>query len=101
MSRNEGQYRRYNRILLAVGLTVLVILTLLGMGNRFPVALALEQQARCGIKAHIHAEDCYVGDVLLCGKRCIPTAKTVIWCCCRTTTSTGCSAWWPGRKTKA
>ena len=30
--------------------------------------MALEQEIRCGIERHIHTDDCYKGDFLVCGK---------------------------------
>ena len=56
----------YNFILLVVLLPAL-LLSLPGLS--LAASLALEQEARCGMEEHVHTQDCYLGDVLLCTKK--------------------------------
>ena len=56
----------YNRIWLPAALLLIVLLSVTSFRNMRVQALALEQQARCGIEAHTHGEACYRGDTLTC-----------------------------------
>ena len=70
MAKKEGKFRLYNRIwFLAISL-VLFILTLWGAADSFlPAALALEQETRCQMEEHVHTDECYVDNVLVCAKK--------------------------------
>lgn len=56
----------YNRIWLPVMLLLTALLAWTAFRGMRVQALALEQQARCGIEVHAHGEDCYSGDTLIC-----------------------------------
>ena len=50
-------------------LAALTILSAAGIRSAFPTALALEQAPRCGLEEHVHTDECYVDDLLLCEKK--------------------------------
>ncbi len=56
----------YNRIWLPVALVLTVLLGIISIDGLSVQALALEQQARCGIEAHTHGDDCYKNDIFVC-----------------------------------
>ena len=62
------RFVRYNRIWLPVAILLIVMLSLLSLNSITVQALALEQEARCGIEEHIHGQECYQGDKLVCGR---------------------------------
>jgi len=70
MAKKEGKFRLYNRIwFLAISL-VLFVLTLWGATKSFlPAALALEQETRCQMEEHVHTEECYVDNMLVCAQK--------------------------------
>lgn len=63
--------RSNNRIYVwIIGLLVaLVVLSAAGVRSAFTESLALEQNPRCGLKEHVHMNECYVGDLLLCKEK--------------------------------
>ena len=56
----------YNRIWLPVALVLTVLLGIISFKGMYVQALALEQQARCGIEEHIHGDGCYANDRFIC-----------------------------------
>lgn len=58
--------RLHNRIWIAVGVVVFLLLSLLSLRGNMVSAVALEQSARCGMVEHTHGSDCYTGSRLTC-----------------------------------
>ena len=58
----------YNRIWLPVLLLLTSLLAWSAVRGMKVHALALEQEARCGIEVHTHGEGCYRGSSLSCTK---------------------------------
>ena len=54
----------FYKFILASVVLLLVVLT--AMGSVAINAVALDQNARCGLEEHTHTELCYLGDVLIC-----------------------------------
>ena len=48
---------------------VLFVLSIFGMKASIPTALAMEQEARCGLEEHVHAEDCYLDNLIICHQK--------------------------------
>lgn len=63
------QFVRYNRIWLPLAILLITILSLLSMKGFTVQALALEQDARCGIEEHLHTQDCQQDGKLVCSQR--------------------------------
>ena len=62
------RFVRYNRIWLPVAILLIVLFSTLSLNGVTVQALALEQEVRCGIEEHIHGQECYQGDKLVCGR---------------------------------
>lgn len=58
-----------NRIWIWTAALLFVLAALPGAGELFLSSLALEQQVRCNIMEHVHTEECYVGEVLICREK--------------------------------
>lgn len=58
--------RPNNRIWIAAGVVVFLLLSLLSLRSNMVSAVALEQSARCGIAEHTHNSACYTGGRLTC-----------------------------------
>ena len=56
----------YNRIWLPVALVLTVLLSIVSFKGLYVQAMALEQQARCGIEEHIHSDGCYINGRFIC-----------------------------------
>lgn len=54
-------------ILAAVMLTALLVLS--NGSELFQSSMALEQNARCGLTEHVHGEECYYRDILICKEK--------------------------------
>ena len=50
-------------------LAALALFSAAGIRSAFTESLALEQNPRCGLEEHVHNNECYVGDLLLCNKK--------------------------------
>ena len=58
--------RPNNRIWIAAGVVVFLLLSLLSLRSNMVSAVALEQSARCGMQEHTHNSACYTGSRLTC-----------------------------------
>ena len=58
--------RQHNRIWIAAGVVVFLLLSLLSLRGNMVSAVALEQSARCGMVEHTHSSACYTGSRLTC-----------------------------------
>jgi len=58
----------YNRIWIPAACLLIFLLGFVSMKNLLSRSLALEQVARCGIEEHIHTQDCYKDNRLICPK---------------------------------
>lgn len=58
--------RPKNRIWIAAGVVVFLLLSLLSLRSGVVSAVALEQSARCGMPEHTHSSTCYAGNALTC-----------------------------------
>ena len=58
--------RPHNRIWIAAGVVVFLLLSLLPLRGGMVSAVALEQSARCGMTEHTHDSACYTGSRLTC-----------------------------------
>jgi len=58
--------RPNNRIWIAAGVVVFLLLSLLSLRSNMVSAVALEQSARCGMTEHTHGTACYTGSHLTC-----------------------------------
>lgn len=58
-----------NRIWFAAAAVLFVLLAVQGCGRLYEPAMALEQSVRCGMEEHIHNEDCYMDELLVCEER--------------------------------
>ena len=58
----------HNRIWLAGILVLLLVFSIVGWRSATPQLLALEQEARCGTREHVHTAQCYDGSTLTCLK---------------------------------
>lgn len=58
--------RPHNRIWIAVGVVVFLLLSLMSLRGGVVSAVALEQSARCGMAEHTHDSGCYTGSRLTC-----------------------------------
>lgn len=58
--------RPNNRIWIAAGVVVFLLLSLLSLRGGMVSAVALEQSARCGMEEHTHSSACYTGSRLTC-----------------------------------
>lgn len=58
-----------NRIFGLAVLTVLLVLSVIGVSSAVSPALALEEAPWCGMEEHLHTDACYINEVLVCGKR--------------------------------
>ena len=47
----------------------MVLAFVLGINLAMPSVVALEQDARCGMVEHVHRDECYLNNVLICGER--------------------------------
>ena len=59
----------HNRIWILSAVLLILLLSLQNGRNLFLSALALEQEVRCGITEHVHTEDCYLDDILICREK--------------------------------
>lgn len=59
----------HNRIWIWAAVMLVMLLTLQSGKTLFLSALALEQEVRCGITEHVHTEDCYLDDILICREK--------------------------------
>ncbi len=59
----------HNRIFGLTVLTVLLVLSVIGVSSAVSPALALEEAPWCGMEEHLHTDACYINEVLVCGKR--------------------------------
>ena len=59
----------HNRIWILAAVMLALFFSLQNSRSLFLPALALEQQARCGIPEHVHTEDCYLDDILICREK--------------------------------
>lgn len=59
----------HNRIWILAAVMLALFFSLQNSSSLFLPALALEQQARCGIVEHVHTEDCYLDDILICREK--------------------------------
>jgi len=58
--------RLHNRIWIAAGAVVFLLLSLLSLRSNMVSAVALEQSARCGMREHTHNLTCYTDNQLTC-----------------------------------
>lgn len=61
--------RQYKRIWLLAVLTVLLLLSVIGVTSAVAPALALEEEPWCAMEEHVHTDACYLNELLICGKR--------------------------------
>lgn len=59
----------HNRIWIFAALMLLLVFSLAGLDQAFSSTLALEQAPRCAMEEHIHTQECYSGDFLICGQK--------------------------------
>lgn len=60
---------RQNLILITATVISMVLAFVLGINLTMPSVVALEQDARCGLVEHIHRDECYINNVLICGEK--------------------------------
>ena len=60
--------KHHNRIWLIAALTVLLVLSVIGVVGAVAPALGLEEAPWCETEEHIHTGDCYLNELLVCGK---------------------------------
>lgn len=61
--------RHHKRIWLLAALTVLLLLSIVGVTNAVAPALALEEEPWCEMQEHVHTDACYLNEILICGRR--------------------------------
>ena len=54
---------------LCTSLVVFFLLSAIGLLTSIPTALAMEQQARCGLEEHVHVDDCYLNNIIICQQK--------------------------------
>lgn len=60
---------KQNLILVTATVICMVLAFVLGINLAMPSVVALEQDARCGMVEHVHRDECYLNNVLICGER--------------------------------
>lgn len=67
---HKPKKRHKNRILwLSTTMVVLFVLSIFGLKSSIPTALAMEQATRCGLEEHVHDDDCYIDNVIICQQK--------------------------------
>lgn len=68
MKAVKKKQKFYNLILMLVAV-VMIFMVMIGMDDIIGETMALEQSARCGMEEHLHTDECYLGEVLICQKK--------------------------------
>ena len=67
--RGPNRWSKKQLYTLCTSLVVFFVLSVFGLMTSIPTVLAMEQQARCGLEEHVHTDDCYLNNIIICQEK--------------------------------